>query len=116
MLCSIVRLNAALLACALGGACGAEPVGEVDTVFILIGPDHKIVVDAYDDPKGERRGVLRVAREDGRHQRRARPGGRQIGSVDRVPAGRADLSLRTPSPSRRRCSTSGSRWSSRSFA
>jgi CreA protein len=29
----------------------AEPVGEVDTVFILIGPDHKIVVEAYDDPK-----------------------------------------------------------------
>lgn len=33
-------------------ACGAdaEPVGEVDTVFKLIGPDHKIVVDAWDDP------------------------------------------------------------------
>jgi len=29
----------------------AEPIGEVDTVFILIGPDHKIVVEAYDDPK-----------------------------------------------------------------
>ena len=29
----------------------AERVGEVDTVFKLIGPDHKIVVDAYDDPK-----------------------------------------------------------------
>lgn len=29
----------------------AETVGEVDTVFKLIGPDHKIVVDAYDDPK-----------------------------------------------------------------
>jgi CreA protein len=29
----------------------AESVGEVDTVFKLIGPDHKIVVDAYDDPK-----------------------------------------------------------------
>ena len=29
----------------------AEPIGEVDTVFKLIGPDHKIVVDAYDDPK-----------------------------------------------------------------
>ena len=29
----------------------AETVGEVDTTFILIGPDHKIVVDAYDDPK-----------------------------------------------------------------
>ena len=29
----------------------AEPIGEVDTVFQLIGPDHKIVVDAHDDPK-----------------------------------------------------------------
>ena len=32
-------------------AAHAEPVGEVDTAFKLIGPDHKIVVDAYDDPK-----------------------------------------------------------------
>ena len=32
-------------------AFAAEPIGEVDTVFKLIGPDHKIVVDAYDDPK-----------------------------------------------------------------
>jgi CreA protein len=30
---------------------GGEPVGEVDTVFKLIGPDHKIIVEAYDDPK-----------------------------------------------------------------
>jgi len=29
----------------------AEPIGEVDTVFKWIGPDDKIVVDAYDDPK-----------------------------------------------------------------
>ena len=29
----------------------AERIGEVDTVFKFIGPDHKIVVDAYDDPK-----------------------------------------------------------------
>jgi CreA protein len=29
----------------------AESIGEVDTVFKFIGPDHKIVVDAYDDPK-----------------------------------------------------------------
>ena len=29
----------------------AEPIGEVDTVFKLVGPDHKIVVDAHDDPK-----------------------------------------------------------------
>ena len=36
---------------ALAIAARAEPVGSVDTVFKLIGPDHKIVVDAYDDPK-----------------------------------------------------------------
>ena len=36
-------------------AAAAEAVGEVDTVFKLIGPDHKIVVEAYDDP--EVRGV-----------------------------------------------------------
>ncbi|WP_298833949.1 CreA family protein [uncultured Piscinibacter sp.] len=37
---------------ALAAAAGAhaEPIGEVDTVFKWIGPDHKIVVDAYDDP------------------------------------------------------------------
>ena len=29
----------------------AQSVGSVDTAFVLIGPDHKIVVDAYDDPK-----------------------------------------------------------------
>jgi CreA protein len=32
-------------------AARAETIGEVDTVFKLIGPDHKIVVEAYDDPK-----------------------------------------------------------------
>jgi CreA protein len=41
---------AAVLALAAAPARG-EPIGEVDTVFILIGPDHKIVVDAHDDPK-----------------------------------------------------------------
>jgi len=29
----------------------AEKIGEVDTAFKLIGPDHKIVVEAFDDPK-----------------------------------------------------------------
>ena len=42
---------AALLALALAGAVHAEPIGDVDTAFQWIGPDHKIVVDAYDDPK-----------------------------------------------------------------
>ena len=41
----------ALLVTGLAVAAHAEPVGEVDTVFKLIGPDHKIVVDAWDDPK-----------------------------------------------------------------
>ncbi len=41
----------ALLAAGLAAAAHAETVGEVDTVFKLIGPDHKIVVDAWDDPK-----------------------------------------------------------------
>ena len=34
-----------------GAAARAEAIGEVDTVFKWIGPDHKIVVDAYYDPK-----------------------------------------------------------------
>jgi len=42
---------AALLALLLAATAGAEPIGSVDTAFKLIGPDHKIVVDAYDDPK-----------------------------------------------------------------
>ena len=41
-------LPAVLLCCA---AAHAETVGEVSTVFKFIGPNHKIVVDAYDDPK-----------------------------------------------------------------
>ncbi|OGA98217.1 MAG: hypothetical protein A3E25_15910 [Burkholderiales bacterium RIFCSPHIGHO2_12_FULL_69_20] len=36
------------LACACTNA--SELVGEVDTVFKFIGPDHKVVVEAYDDP------------------------------------------------------------------
>ncbi|VVE38616.1 CreA [Pandoraea morbifera] len=29
----------------------AERIGDVSTAFKFLGPDHKIVVDAYDDPK-----------------------------------------------------------------
>ncbi|MCE4557253.1 CreA family protein [Roseateles cellulosilyticus] len=42
---------AALALLAVTALSRAEPVGSVDTAFKLIGPDHKIVVDAYDDPK-----------------------------------------------------------------
>jgi CreA protein len=38
---------AVLLACA---PARAEQIGEVDTAFKLIGPNHKIVMEAYDDP------------------------------------------------------------------
>ena len=41
-------LSAVLLCCA---AAHAETVGEVSTVFKFIGPNHKIVVDVYDDPR-----------------------------------------------------------------
>jgi len=43
--------SAALLPLALAVAAHAEPIGDVDTAFQWIGPDHKIVVEAYDDPK-----------------------------------------------------------------
>lgn len=32
-------------------AARAEVIGSVDTVFKLIGPDHRIVVEVFDDPK-----------------------------------------------------------------
>ena len=40
-----------LLAAVTNAMAGADRIGEVDTVFKFFGPDHKIVVDAYDDPK-----------------------------------------------------------------
>jgi CreA protein len=47
-----MRNSVALLALAVSAAgIQAETIGSVDTVFKLIGPDHKIVVEAYDDPK-----------------------------------------------------------------
>ena len=39
------------LALAVAAGAHAEPIGNVDTAFQWIGPDHKIVVEAYDDPK-----------------------------------------------------------------
>ena len=37
----------------VAGAAQAETIGEVSTVFKLLGPNHKIVVEAFDDPKVE---------------------------------------------------------------
>ena len=50
-----LRPSAALLALAaslsMPAIARAEPIGDVNTAFQWIGPDHKIVVEAYDDPK-----------------------------------------------------------------
>ena len=46
-----LRTAAALIATTLALAAHAEPIGDVNTAFQWIGPDHKIVVEAYDDPK-----------------------------------------------------------------
>ncbi|MEX8194115.1 CreA family protein [Comamonas guangdongensis] len=58
MLSGMKPLTFLLAACAAAAAAvsfmslsHAEQIGAVDTVFKFIGPDHKIVVDAYDDPK-----------------------------------------------------------------
>jgi CreA protein len=48
------HIGSLICAAALGFAAlpgQAEQIGEVSTVFKLIGPNHKIVVDAFDDPK-----------------------------------------------------------------
>ena len=49
------RSPAAVLALAAGlsmmAAAHAQQIGDVSTAFQWIGPDHKIVVEAYDDPK-----------------------------------------------------------------
>jgi CreA protein len=49
--CSAIVRAALAISPFLALVAQAEPIGSVDTVFKLIGPDHKIVVDAYDDPK-----------------------------------------------------------------
>jgi CreA protein len=43
LLCSVTLVSTAY----------AEEVGSVDTKFKMLGPDHKIVIEAFDDPKIE---------------------------------------------------------------
>ena len=44
-------LSVTLLFMALAACVRADEVGEVSTAFVLIGANHKVVVEAYDDPK-----------------------------------------------------------------
>lgn len=45
--------SAGLFAALVCGHAAAETVGEVSTVWKLIGPNHKVMVEAYDDPRVE---------------------------------------------------------------
>ncbi len=47
----LMGLGIAALFLGLPARASGEAVGEVDTAFKLIGPDHKVVVEAYEDPK-----------------------------------------------------------------
>lgn len=40
-------------ACLITGIASAEEIGSVDTAFKLLGANHKIVINAFDDPKIE---------------------------------------------------------------
>ena len=46
-----LALTSGLLVLTACSGASSEEIGAVDTVFKWVGPDHKIVVDAYDDPK-----------------------------------------------------------------
>ena len=48
---SRLSFGLALAVCASTAVWGQQRVGEVDTAFQLIGPDHKVIVEAYDDPR-----------------------------------------------------------------
>jgi CreA protein len=45
------KIMAAAFLLTLTAAAAAETVGEVSTAFKLIGPNHKVVVEVFDDPK-----------------------------------------------------------------
>ena len=44
------RLVLSVLACVAALPAQAERIGEVSTAFKLLGPNHKVVIEAYDDP------------------------------------------------------------------
>ncbi|HMS85558.1 MAG TPA: CreA family protein [Nitrospira sp.] len=48
-----IFLSAMLCSVMISAVSVAEEVGSVDTKFKMLGPDHKIVIEAFDDPKIE---------------------------------------------------------------
>lgn len=47
---AVAALGMGGAAWAFFGAAGSEVIGAVDTEFKLLGPDHKVVVEVFDDP------------------------------------------------------------------
>lgn len=47
----LLRSAATLIVLTTGSMAHAEKIGDVSTAFQWIGPNHKVVVEAYDDPK-----------------------------------------------------------------
>jgi CreA protein len=41
----------AILGCMVTATSAQQRIGEVDTAFQWLGPDHKVIVEAYDDPR-----------------------------------------------------------------
>jgi len=41
----------AILGCLVTATSAQQRIGEVDTAFQWLGPDHKVIVEAYDDPR-----------------------------------------------------------------
>ena len=48
--CACIKAIASAGLCCFVIVAHAEEIGSVDTEFIFFGPDHKIVIDAFDDP------------------------------------------------------------------
>jgi CreA protein len=47
----LASICSALLLCALATGARSQQIGDVSTAFQWVGPNHKIVVEAYDDPQ-----------------------------------------------------------------
>ncbi len=63
---SLVLFSILLL---LGQSARAEQIGSVDTVFKMFGPDHKIVVEAFDDPDVKNVTCYVSRAKNGRHKK-----------------------------------------------
>ena len=64
-------------------------LGSVNTEFNLIGPDHKIIVESYDDPKIDGITVF-ISKSQTGGIRRARAGGGYLGRLRRCTPDRSD--------------------------